>query len=493
MRKDRVLFLMCLLYISGVFAGSFFVVAWWMIILFLALLVALATASFYKNVFLFILFCAVFVYGIFSVTNSLDKLRGENMRSAVVSGTARVINDPEEKNFYHSVILRMESCESAYCPREKILWRAPLFTDAVFGARVAFSCRVALPENVNAMFDYRMFLAKNGIGYVCHKAESAQILAEDVFARLGKWLFMPKHALVLALEKSLPQPEAGLAEGLLVGGDNHLPKTLKQAFVKTGLSHIVAISGYNIVLIAQGFVILGISIGLWRRQSVWFAAFGIIWFVILVGAQASAIRAGVMGTCAFAALFVGRLSRSINMLLFAAALMLVFQPLLLRYDIGFQLSFLASLAIIVFSPFMKRFISKEFFGKILIEIALLTFAVELLVVPLLAYQFQNFSPFALIANVLLLPLVPYAMLAAFVAGITFFVLPGLHILPSVIAYFFLRVITFAAEQISILPMSNMKVSVSATALIIWYLSLFLLIIAIDGYLLKRYAEAKNTF
>jgi competence protein ComEC len=488
MRKDQILLVACLLYIGGVFAGSFFVAAWWIVFLCGAFLMVLSLVFARRRIFLVMLFFVMFSLGIFSVTKSWDQFREGNMRGGMVSGVARVINDPEEKGFYRAVVLRMQSCESEYCPREKILWQAPIATEVVFGSRANFICALKLPENFDAEFDYRMFLAKDNIGYMCREAKSAKILPEDIWAYLGKWLFLPKRVLVVALEKSLPQPEAGLAEGLLVGGDNHLPENLKQAFIKAGLSHIVAISGYNITLIAQGFVIFGIAIGLWRRQALWFSALGVIWFIVLVGAQASSIRAGIMGLSAFAAFFVGRLSSSINMLLCAAALMLFFQPLLLRYDVGFQLSFLAALAIIVVSPFIERLTRKKFFAGIFAETALMTFAVELFVTPLIIYQFHIFSPFALLANILILPILPYAMALAFIAGISFFILPGLYILPSTLAYFCLRIITWITEMINFFPGSGMKLSIGMSAIVSWYLILFLFIVIMKRYLRKQYAQ-----
>lgn len=491
MRKDQIFLLACLGYIGGVFAGSFFVVVWWVILLLFAVWIALVSAFPRKHILLLAFPLALFSFGMFSVADSSEKFREENMHAKEVSGVARVVNDPEERSFYRQAILRMEACDNEYCPQEKILWQSPRTSAIVPGARIAFACVLAPPENFDAAFDYRMFLAKDNIGYVCRKASRAETLPEDTRARFTRLFFEPKRAFERALERSLPQPEAGLAAGLLLGGDNRLPEMLKQTFVKTGLAHIVAISGYNIALIAQGFVIFGIGIGLWRRQALWFAALGIILFILLVGAPASAVRAGMMGLCAFAALFVGRLSLSMNMLLFAATLMLFFQPLLLRYDAGFQLSFLATLAIIIALPLMERCLPKEFFGKSFVEIALLTFSVELFVVPLLVYQFQNFSPFALLANVLLLPLVPYAMFASFAGGIAFFIFPGLHMLPVAVAYFFLRVITFTAEQISVWPGAAVEVSIGGAALLLWYAFLFFAIVTVRKYFQKRYVRTEN--
>ena len=491
MRKDQVFLLACLGYIGGVFAGSFFGAVWWVFIVSLACLLAFALAFPRKEQWLLLLPVLLCAAGIFSAERSVQHFRLDNLQGREVSGMARVINDPEEKDFYRHTLIRMESCEYTPCPQEKILWQAPLGSGVVAGVRIAFACALTVPENFDPAFDYRMFLAKDNIGYICRKASRMERGEDDLYARLTQWFFAPKRALENAIERSLPQPEAGLAEGLILGGDNRLSKGLKAAFVKAGLSHIVAISGYNIALIAQGFVLFGIMIGLWRRQALWFAALGVILFVVFVGAPASAVRAGIMGVTVFAALFVGRLTQSVNMLLLAAVVMLIFQPLLLRYDVGFQLSFLATLAIITVLPLVEHFIPKEFFGKTLVEIALLTLAVELFVVPLLLYQFHLFSPFALLANVLLLPLVPYVMALTFFSSLLFFVVPGLYMIPAALAYLFLRIITFSAESISAWPGAAIEVSMSASMLLLWYAGLFFVIVGMKKYIQKKYVQAEN--
>jgi hypothetical protein len=171
MRKDQILLVACLLYIGGVFAGSFFVAAWWIVFLCGAFLMVLSLVFARRRIFLVMLFFVMFSLGIFSVTKSWDQFREGNMRGGMVSGVARVINDPEEKGFYRAVVLRMQSCESEYCPREKILWQAPIATEVVFGSRANFICALKLPENFDAEFDYRMFLAKDNIGYVPRSKE----------------------------------------------------------------------------------------------------------------------------------------------------------------------------------------------------------------------------------------------------------------------------------------------------------------------------------
>ncbi len=491
MSKDQVFLLACLGYIGGVFVGSFFVPSVWSLIFGTAFFIAILIAFPYKKIFLLVIPLAVFFFGIVSAVKSVDHFREGNMHQEEVVGIFRVVSDPEEKSFFRQVIVQTQSCISGNCPREKILWQAPKTMDIVIGANIKFSCVLELPKNFDSEFDYRMFLAKDDIGYICPKALRADVLAEDAQARFMRFFFLPKRAFENAVNKSLPQPEAGLATGLILGGGDRLPETLKQGFVIAGLSHIVAISGYNIALIAQGFVIMGIALGLWRRQALWFAVIGITLFIFLVGAPASAVRAGVMGVCAFAALFFGRLSRGINMLLFAGAVMLFFQPLLLRYDIGFQLSFLATLAIIVSSPYIEQFVPREFFGRSFVEVALLTFVVELFVIPIVAYQFHIFSPFALLMNILLLPIVPYAMATIFISVLGFFILPGLHMLPAGVSYGLLRIITYAVERLSVVPYAMQEVSFHPLMLFLWYAFLLSVILLMRKYSIRKYVQTKN--
>lgn len=491
MRKDQIFLLACLGYIAGVFAGSFFVFSWWIFFLGAGLLIACTVVFFQKKTLYFIVPVLLIAFGVFSAEQALKQYSEARLQPGEASGTVRVVNDPEDKSFYKHVVVKFVVCDDSRCPQERILWQAPLATDVLAGTALRFSCPLELPKNFDPEFDYRMFLAKDGIAYVCAKASKAEILPPDRWARFMRGLFLPKRALESAIEKSIPQPEAGLALGLIIGGDNRLPEDLQDGFVTAGLSHIVAISGYNIALIAQGFVILGIMIGLWRRQALWFAIVGIILFIVLVGAPASAVRAGVMGSALFVALFVGRQSRGMNMLLLAGAVMLMFQPLLLRYDIGFQLSFLATLAIVVTAPLIHQLMPKEFFGKGIVEIALLTFSVELFVVPLIVYHFHIFSVFALFMNVLILPFVPYAMATVFVSALGFFLIPGFHVLPAWIAYAILRSITYAVEQLNVVSKATIEMSLHPIGLFFWYGFLFLVVFLIRKYYTRRYVQEKD--
>lgn len=486
MQKDQVFFWSVLSFIIGVGYGSFFESSLGTI-LFLGL--ALWSMVFFvfprQAIFFLGVFFLFFVGGAYLVEQNVAQIKRITFSSEETRGVARVVNDPEEKSFFQKVVVRFETCEEGTCTEKDILWQAPRTLSLQAGDLIRFGCKLKQPENFTPEFDYRMFLAKEGIGYVCEKGKVEGVLEQDRKGKIWSSIYAPKHALERALSQSIAEPEAGLAKGLLLGGDDYLPDSLKDSFRQVGLSHMVAVSGYNITLIAQGLLFLGLLCGLWRRQALWAAFCGIILFVIMIGAPPSGIRAGVMAGVAFGALQSGRLARPVNALFLAGALMLFMNPLLLRFDLGFQLSFLATLGIILAAPYQERFLNKDFWGKSIVEIFFLTLAVELFVLPIILFSFHTFSPLVLVGNLLII-LVPYAMGFSFIAGLLFLTLPGLHVLPAWGAFFLLSGITHAVQWLGLWSGANIIVSsFGVKTLVLWYVILFGIVLAGKNYYSKK--------
>jgi competence protein ComEC len=217
-------------------------------------------------------------------------------------------------------------------------------------------------------------------------------------------------------------------------------------------------------------MLLGIFLGLWRKQAFWFAIVGILIFVIMTGLSASAVRAGVMGTLLLFAMKNGRLANAQNAVLAAAGIMLFFNPLLLRYDVGFQLSFLATLGIIYLYPLFESLVDKK--GKIfwLWEIMFLSLSAQIFVLPIILYNFQNLSLISLVANVLVLPIIPLTMLLGFLMAITGFIfLP----LATIMAWLTFLPLKYEVEVIQIfggLKYSALVIeNISEVFIFIWYL------------------------
>lgn len=215
------------------------------------------------------------------------------------------------------------------------------------------------------------------------------------------------------LYKIFPEPHASFMAGLLLGVRKGIPDYLMDDFNRTGLTHIIAISGYNITLLIV--VVSGIFGFLNRKKRVIFSLIFIFLFVILVGASASVVRAAIMGGISLMALFFGRRYFVGLSLLAAAFFMNLWNPRILLYDVGFQLSFLATCGLVYLSPTLEqRF---NFLPSILAirESFILTISAQIFALPIIIYNFGALSLIAPIANIFVLPLIPLAMIFGFLS------------------------------------------------------------------------------
>ena len=373
------------------------------------------------------------------------------------------------------LVLSASDCEGHICPKENILFRTSQYETFTDGMRVYFGpCNLKRPEQFDPNFDYPMYLAKEGIGFVATRCPITRIPTR------GDWFGAGLHAtrvfIASMIGKWIPEPEAGLARGLILGGSDELPETLVRDFRTVGLSHIVAVSGYNISVLAGGLFLVGIGLGWYRKRAVWIALLGTVLFVFLVGAPASAVRAALVALVGFGALLVSRPVPSMSILCFAAALMLMGNPLLLRYDIGFQLSFLATFAILFSAPWRSRFQKFHWFIGYFIEAFLITFSVLLFVTPLTLVYFGTLSPYALFANVIALPLVPITFLLSLLVVLLGWI-PGIGALIGWIAYCTLHGLIVIVEIMARFPGANASFSsVRWWMIALWYGNCFLFLL-----------------
>ncbi len=272
------------------------------------------------------------------------------------------------------------------------------------------------PENEE--FSYRDYLAREGIHAYMSSAE-ATLLPFRGGNSLVAAIYALKERSLAVIYRIFPDPEASLLAGILLGVDTGLPANLQQAFKDTGTAHIIAISGFNITIIAALFVAL-FSRLLGPRRGALAAVIGIAIYTLLVGADAAVVRAALMGGLALFARQVGRRQDGLNTLTFVAALMAVGNPFVL-WDVGFQLSFAATLGLILYAQPLQEWVTQlltrvsppETAQKISAPLAgffLFTLAAQLTTLPIMAYQFGRISLVSLIANPFILPAQPAVML-----------------------------------------------------------------------------------
>jgi len=282
----------------------------------------------------------------------------------------------------------------------------------------------------------------------------------------------------------LPEPESGLLAGLLVGGSDSLAPETHDAFARAGLSHIVAVSGYNMSVVAEGLVMLALILGLWRRFAVGIAVIGLACFLLVIDGSAASLRAALMAWLAFGSYFVGRPGASWNGLLIAATLMLIMNPLLIRYDVGFQLSFLATLALIVFARHFETFAwFRTWWGKVA-ALFLTTVVIELFTLPVIISTFGMLSLVAPLANALILPLVPVAMFVGIGAVTLTSLFPLLSLFAMPLVWLPLTGIIRSAEWLAAIPGASITGLDSRPVFaVLWYVCLGIVV-----YLLERYRK-----
>jgi competence protein ComEC len=478
------LFFPSLAFILGVGAGSFALFPWWGVLTLLAASVGMLGTVQTKRVVIAVAAVFCFSGGFFLAEREIGRAQGIVEISGGVSGTADVVGIPKRKDFFQEVIFRFTACEKGDCPEQSVLVQAPLSEAYTYGDRAHLSCkRLSLPKNFSEDFDYRMYLAKDGISYMCEKATMRKVGSRIFFTKLFGFTERFEDGIM----EHIPDPEASLGAGILLGGDGRFPEEAKEWFRGAGLSHIVAVSGYNIAILSFAFLFLGIFFFLPRRQAILFALAASGVFVFLAGMPSSGVRALAMAGVIFLATLLGRRSASVPALVFAGALMLLLNPLLLRYDVGFQLSFLATLGIVLFSPYARELVAHVRYGQLFVETALLTLSAELLILPILFATFKTFSLAAILSNTLLLPLVPYAMLCSFLAGLVGMIAPVLGEAFAFPAYVLLHVIVGGAKWFSEIAIGRITLAhFGWMEGILWYAVVFAAL-----FFSKRWMKRKN--
>jgi len=216
-----------------------------------------------------------------------------------------------------------------------------------------------------------------------------------------------------AIHEGMPSPQADLLSGLLIGAQGSFSSELATIFRRAGLSHIVAVSGSNISLVIAGLWSIFSRGRIGRRRSFWIIFFGVTFFVLLTGASSATVRSGIMGCLVLWAQYMGRLAQGGTALLLAAVIMVASNPQLLLFNVGFQLSCLATLGLMVYSPHIVTRLTLIPTAGGLRDIVAQTISALLFTTPLLITVFQTFSVVGFFANILVVPVIAPIMTLGF--------------------------------------------------------------------------------
>jgi competence protein ComEC len=339
-----------------------------------------------------------------------------------------------------------------------ILVVAPNDINIEYGDKIRVQGVLDSPENfitnTGKEFNYKRYLANRDIYFIVQYAQ-IEVISHDNGSVIKKYLFRLRNSFTKNINRAIRTPESDLAGGLLLGSKGNFNNDTRNEFVTTGTIHIIALSGYNVTIVATSVMKL-FNIFLSKTVSAGFGIFTIILFVLMSGAGASAVRAGIMACIALLGRIHGREYDAGRALVVAGLVMFAYDPRVIT-DISFQLSFIATFGILYITPWVGSWVLwlPARFG--IREIAATTIAAEIAVLPLLLYSTGVLSFVSFPANVLILPFIPITMFLAFIVGILGFISFSISILFGYIAYAPLAYILKIIHAFASLPFASVVV------------------------------------
>lgn len=334
----------------------------------------------------------------YNLSGRLAKMRTRVSFGAVAKYQGVVLSDPEQKAV-QEFILKLEKPYAG-----KVIVRTQNYPEYQSGDRLALEGKINKP-------------AGRYWGWKAKAEQASGIALFPKIKRIGqkersfrRVLFGFKNRIADAFRWNLPFREASFVEGVTLGIRENITADLADAFRKSGTTHLLALSGQNITALSSILVAALVRL-VRRRAATLITCAAIIGFVIMVGADSSVVRAGIMGIIASGALLLGRIRSERNAIAAAMLCMVLWRPDALVFDVGFQLSFLALIGIVYLKPIFGGGRPGQFWG--LVDAAQTTLAAQIMVLPLILAAFGSAPVFGIIGNVALSSLVPHTMTAGF--------------------------------------------------------------------------------
>jgi len=489
MTASKIFLYFCLSFIAGIFIGSMLGVLpgseVYLLLPGLILGILLISVFWKYKKFVVIGFCLLFlVLGIWrhqqvelGITN--NELRKYDDSGKTITLLGMVVAEPDIREKTQKLTIKateISLAENSSLPVSArvlvTIWKYPEYQ---YGDKLKITGKIELPKELED-FNYPGYLAKDGIYSVIYWPKIELLEKEtphNFFVEGYAKILQFKEKLKESIYQNLSPPQSSILGALILGDKRQISEDLKQKLNVAGVRHITAVSGLHVAILTSILMTLLIGFGLWRQQAFWFSIILITLFIIMTGLQPSAIRAGIMGGLFLLAQYLGRMNTSSRTIVFAAALMLAQNPLLLKFDVGFQLSFLAMMGIIYFLPIFQDILRKIPNFLQLRSLLAMTLSAQIFTLPILIYNFGYFSLVSPVTNILIVPFLPYIMGLGFafgIAGLIFQPLGWLFSLPCwLLLTYLIKIVGFFSQ-----PWTFKLLEISWIWLIISYLILGLI-------------------
>ncbi len=526
MTSSKILFYLCLSFVAGIFLESIiyqmgpnysvfnwmlgraqFFMLGFLLLTFLAIVISL---FFKKDNFIITGFCVLFlIMGVlrmqiseFNIANDkLSELNGKGEVSLI--GT--ISGEPDVRDTYQKIKVKSEN--------SIILVIASRYPEYKYLDKIKITGNLETPgqtEDGAPSGSYKNYLMKDGI-YSMMNFPKVELISQEhqynIFSFLYEKILFFKQKIRESIRHNFLPPQSLILEGTILGDSGAMTDDLKNKLNITGLRHIIAVSGTHVVILGSIIMSLLLAFGFWRGQAFYIAIIFICFYIILTGLPASGVRAGIMGGLYLLAQKLGRQSMGSRLITSACAVMLLINPLLLLYDVGFQLSFLAVIGLIYLEPIIRNFLiiffrkikklslliidgrlslKREDSGKAveLIKIISTTFAAQIFTLPIMVYNFGNISFVSPITNILIMPVVYWLMVFGFLSSLLGAVS---HLLGQIVSLpcwflltYFVKVIDIFSKPWAIKTMQNVSW--------LWLMLSYLLIGFTTKFLNKKYSQ-----
>ena len=359
-----------------------------------------------------------------------------------------------------------------------VLVRTFRFPLIEYGSEVVLNGRLETPPS-HEEFNYQEYLARQNI-HSLMPLPTVTVMAEGQGSRFYGAMYRFKQRAFNTIIQLIPEPQAGLLVGVLLGYNRAMPDDLIANFRTTGMAHIIAISGFNVaVLIA---VLLGLAGSVLDRKTAVFVAIGgVIFYALLVGARPSVVRAAIMGTLyLLTRAWLGRSTLSYASLCVAAFVMTLLHPLAL-WDVGFQMSFMATLGLMLYvSPavaWLRNYLTEWWPEGIgwrktavlgLGEAIIVTLSAQLMTLPLIIYYFGQVSLVSVVANALIMPLHPLTLISGGAATLLAQIMPILGQIVGWVAWLFLTYTIGVVNLLASIPGAALPVQLPIAGVLTLY-------------------------
>jgi len=422
--KDKVFYTALIGFFVGVSISSIFNVDMYVSIFFVLLGLFLLLIKFlikFQDLKLLFLIIVILSAGLGSFRLSLDRFFDKDnvldeFLEQEVTLEGEILAEPKVKETNTQLRVFLED------EKVGILVFADLYPQFSYGDRVRLQGKLQKPENFETdtgrVFNYVSYLGKDKIFYQMFYPE-IELIDSQGGNFIKRNLFALKDAFLRSIKKVVPDPHSALLGGITVGAEESLGDKLQDDFRKTGIIHIVVLSGYNVTIVAEFFMrMFSFMPILWKSII---GALSIALFMIMTGASATIVRASIMAVLVIISRITGRTTDMLRLLLIAGALMVLHNPNILMFDPSFQLSFLATLGLIYLSPHIEKYLKIVPKKADLRGFATATISTQIFVLPLLLYMTGSLSLVAVPVNLLVLPVIPISMLLGLLTGMFGFI------------------------------------------------------------------------